>query len=235
MQTAFVPREALLAAWDAKWELLLPLVVLGTLVAGVTTLVESAAIAVFYVTLVECFVHRELSLRRDLPRVGVECATLVGGFMIILCVALGLTNYLILTEVPARLLEWVQQYIESPVVFLLVLNVLLVAVGAIMDIYSAIIIVVPLILPIAAAFGIDATHLAIIFLANMELGYLMPPMGENLFLSAYRFDEPLLRIYRYTLPYTVLIFAAVLVITYVPALTLWLVHLLEQLGYLGVG
>jgi C4-dicarboxylate transporter, DctM subunit len=235
MQTAFVPREALLAAWDAKWELLLPLVVLGTLVAGVTTLVESAAIAVLYVTVVECFVHRELSLRRDLPRVGVECATLVGGFMIILCVALGLTNYLILTEVPARLLEWVQQYIQSPVVFLLVLNVLLVAVGAIMDIYSAIIIVVPLIVPIAAAFGIDATHLAIIFLANMELGYLMPPMGENLFLSAYRFDEPLLRIYRYTLPYTVLIFVAVLVITYVPALTLWLVHLLEQLGYLGVG
>lgn len=231
--TRFRPREAALAAWGAKWELLLPVVVLGTLVAGVTTLVESAAIAVMYVIVVECAVHRELSLRRDLPRVGVECATLIGGFMIILCVALGLTNYLVLTEVPTRLLEWSQRYIESAAMFLLALNVLLIVVGAIMDIYSAIIIVVPLILPLAAAFGVDPTHLAIIFLANMELGYLMPPMGENLFLSAYRFDQPLLRIYRYTLPYTVLLLVAVLIITYVPGLTLWLVTVLEQYGYLS--
>jgi len=234
LRTSFRPREAALAAWDAKWELLLPVVVLATFVAGLTTLVESAAIAVLYVIVVECAVLRELSVRRDLPRVGIECATLIGGFMILLCVALGFTNYLVLTEVPARLLEWAQRYIESAVVFLLVLNVLLIAVGALMDIYSAIIIVVPLILPLAAAFGVDPTHLAIIFLANMELGYLMPPMGENLFLSAYRFDQPLLRIYRYTLPYTVLLLIAVLIITYVPDLTLWLVTLLEQRGYLGV-
>jgi len=234
LRTSFRPREAALAAWDAKWELLLPVVVLATFVAGLTTLVESAAIAVLYVIVVECAVLRELSVRRDLPRVGIECATLIGGFMILLCVALGFTNYLVLTEVPARLLEWAQRYIESAVVFLLVLNVLLIAVGALMDIYSAIIIVVPLILPLAAAFGVDPTHLAIIFLANMELGYLMPPMGENLFLSAYRFDQPLLRIYRYTLPYTVLLLIAVLIITYVPDLTLWLVTLVEQRGYLGV-
>jgi tripartite ATP-independent transporter DctM subunit len=233
-RTPFQPREAARAAWEAKWELLLPVVVLGTLAAGLTTLVESAAIAVLYVVLVECAVHRELSLRRDLPRAGVECATLIGGFMIILCVALGLTNYLVLTEVPARLLDWAQSHIESAAMFLLALNVLLIVVGAIMDIYSAIIIVVPLILPLAAAFGVDPTHLAIIFLANMELGYLMPPMGENLFLSAYRFDQPLLRIYRYTLPYTVLLLVAVLIITYVPGLTLWLVRLLERHGYLGV-
>jgi len=194
--------------------------------------VESAAIAVIYALVVECVVHRELSLTRDIPKVTIECATLVGGFMIILSVALGLTNYLILAEAPMYVLDWTQARIHSPMAFLLALNLFLIVVGALMDIYSAIVVVMPLILPLAAFYGVDPVHLAVIFLANMELGYLMPPMGENLFLSAFRFDQPLTRIYRSTLPYTAMLVGAVLLITYVPGLTLWLVGALERSGYL---
>ena len=225
-RTPFDAREARAAMWEAKWELLLPVVVLGGIVGGYTTLVEAAALTVLYSLVIECLVQRGLSIRRDLPGIFVECATLVGGFMIILSVALGFTNFLILAEVPSMALEWVQTHIESPIVFLLALNVFLIAVGALMDIYSAIVVVVPLITPIALAYGIDPVHLAIIFLANMELGYLMPPMGENLFLSSYRFDRPLSEVYRSTLPYTLLLLVTVLFITYVPSLTVWTVRMI---------
>ena len=149
---------------------------------------------------------------------------MIGGFMIILSVALGLTNYLIIAQVPSQVLGWVSGFIDSPYVFLLTLNVFLIAVGALMDIYSAIIVIVPLIVPLAAAYGIHPTHLAIVFLANMELGYLMPPMGENLFLAAYRFDEPLTYLYRCVLPFVGVILAVVMIVTYVPGLTLWAVN-----------
>jgi tripartite ATP-independent transporter DctM subunit len=231
-RTPFRPREAAAATWAAKWELALPLVVLGGIVSGLTTLVESAAIAVLYVAVVECGIHRELRPLRDLPGAAVECATLVGGFLIILSVALGLTSYLVLAEVPTHTLEWAQSVIESPFVFLLALNVFLVIVGAVMDIFSAIVVVVPLLLPVAAAYGVEPVHLSVIFLANMELGYLMPPMGENLFLSSYRFERPLSEVYRSTLPYTAMLVAAVLAITFVPALSLWLVEVAESAGYL---
>jgi TRAP-type C4-dicarboxylate transport system permease large subunit len=155
-----------------------------------------------------------------LLRIAVESATMVGGFMIILSVALGLTNYLIITEVPMQALSWVKAVIESPVLFLLALNVLLIVVGALMDIYSAIIIIVPLIAPMAAAYGINPVHLGVIFLANMQLGYLMPPMGENLFLSAYRFDGSLPQVYRATIPYVVILAVTILLITYLPWMTL---------------
>ena len=216
--------------WEAKWELLLPVVVLGGIAGGYTTLVEAAALTVLYTFVVECVIQRGLSITRDLPRIFVECATLVGGFMIILSVALGFTNFLILAQVPTAALEWVQTHIESPMLFLLALNGLLIAVGALMDIYSAIVVIVPLVAPIAAAYGIDPVHLGIIFLANMELGYLMPPMGENLFLSSYRFDKPLTEVYRSTLPYTMLLLLTVLLITYVPGLTLWLVDVVFGAG-----
>ena len=143
--------------------------------------------------------------------------------MIILGMALGFTSFLILTQVPTLAVEWVQTQIESPLVFLLALNILLIIVGSLMDIYSAIIVLVPLIHPMGVAYGIDPIHLGIIFLANMELGYLMPPMGENLFLSSFRFKQPLTRVYRSTFPYVVILLIAVLLITYVPALTLTLV------------
>ncbi len=227
-RTPFVLREARAAVWEAKWELLLPLVVLGGFFGGLTTLVEAAAVTVLYSVVTECFVHKDLGVFRDLPRVFVECATLVGGFMIILGVALAFTNFLILAEIPTQALEWVQTHIESKIVFLLALNVLLIIVGALMDIYSAIIVIVPLIYPMAGAYGIDPIHLGIIFLANMELGYLMPPMGENLFLSSFRFEKPLTEIYRSTLPYMVILLIAVLTITYVPSMTLWLVELLTS-------
>lgn len=222
--TPFRRDEALAAIWHAKWELALPAVVLASILSGWATLVEAAALSVLYAFLVECGLHRTLGVVRDMPRVTIECATLVGGFMIILSVALGFTNYLILAEAPERVLTWVQTHIQSPTVFLLALNVLLVIVGALMDIYSAIVVIVPLIAPVAHAYGIDPVHLGVIFLANMELGYLMPPMGENLFLSSYRFNRPLPEVYRSTLPYTVILAAAVLLITYVPSLTLWLVR-----------
>ncbi len=222
-RTPFVASKAGAAMWEAKWELLLPVVVLGGIAGGYTTLVEAAALTVLYTFVVECFIQRGLSVTRDLPRIFVECATLVGGFMIILSVALGFTNFLILAQVPTLALEWVQTQIDSPMLFLLALNGLLIVVGALMDIYSAIVVIVPLIAPIALAYGIDPVHLGIIFLANMELGYLMPPMGENLFLSSYRFDKPLTEVYRSTLPYTALLLGTVLLITYVPGLTLWLV------------
>ena len=143
--------------------------------------------------------------------------------MIILSVALGLTNYLIIAQIPMHVLEWVRGAIDSPYVFLLLLNVFLIVVGALMDIYSAIIVVVPLITPMAAAYGIHPAHLGIVFLANMQLGYLMPPMGENLFLSAYRFDKSLGYLYRCVLPFVGIIAIVVLVITYVPGFTLWLI------------
>ena len=227
-RTPFVAAEARAAMWEAKWELLLPVVVLGGIGGGYTTLVEAAALTVLYTIVVECVIQRGLSVRGDLPGIFVECATLVGGFMIILSVALGFTNYLIIAEVPTMAIDWVQTRIDSPMVFLLALNVFLIAVGALMDIYSAIVVIVPLIAPIAATYGIDPVHLAIVFLANMELGYLMPPMGENLFLSSYRFDKPLTEVYRSTLPYTLLLLGAVLLITYVPSMTLWLVDLVFE-------
>ena len=223
-RTAFDLRQAGAAVWEAKWELLLPVVVLGGILGGLTTLVEAAAVTVLYAFIVECLIFRDLSFTKDMPRVLVESATLVGGFMIILAVALGFTSFLVFAEVPMHALEWVRAHIDSPILFLLALNVLLIIVGALMDIYSAILVIVPLISPMAAAYGIDPVHLGIIFLANMELGYLMPPMGENLFLSAYRFEQPLSRIYRSTLPYVVMLLIAVLLITYFPPLTLWLVE-----------
>jgi tripartite ATP-independent transporter DctM subunit len=220
-RSSFDKGELAAAAWHARWELLLPLLVLGAIFAGFATLVEAAALTVAYALLLECVVFRELSPARDLPNLVRESATLVGGFMIILGVALAFTNYLILAQVPMQVLAWVQEAIRSPLLFLLALNVFLIAVGALMDIYSAIIVVVPLLAPMAAAYGIDPVHLGIIFLANMQLGYLMPPMGENLFLAAYRFDQPLARIYRATLPYLAVLAAVVLLVTYWPGLTLW--------------
>jgi tripartite ATP-independent transporter DctM subunit len=218
--TPFSRPEARAALWAAKWDLFLPVLVLAGIFGGFTTLVEAAALTVLYAAVIECGVFRSLGVAKDLPRIFLECATLVGGFMIILGVALGLTNWLIFEQIPDQALQWVQDHIESKYVFLLALNLFLILVGALMDIYSAIIVVVPLITPIGAAYGIDPVHLGIIFLANMELGYLMPPMGENLFLSAFRFDKSLIEVYRATFPFMLMLLAAVLIITYWPAFTL---------------
>jgi tripartite ATP-independent transporter DctM subunit len=222
-RTRFDGREYLAALWDSKWEVLLPFVVMFGIFGGYATLVETAALTVLYALVLECVVFRELPWR-EVARVSVESAAMIGGFMIILGVALGFTNYLIIAQVPMHILDWVRGAIESPLTFLLLLNLFLVFVGAVMDIYSAIIVIVPLIVPMASAYGIHPAHLGIIFLANMQLGYLMPPMGENLFLSAYRFNKPLSELYRYVTPFVGIITIVVMLITYVPALTLWLVE-----------
>ncbi len=217
-------REALAALNAAKWEVALPLLVIAGIFGGFVTLVEAAAVTVLYAFIVECFVYRDLSIRTQLPSTVVECSTLVGGVLIILGVALGFTNFLIDAQVPDLAVDWVQSHIESKYVFLLALNILLLVVGCMMDIFSAILVVVPLITPMGAAFGIDPVHLGIIFLANLELGYLTPPIGMNLFLSSYRFDQPLTRVYRSALPFLLILVIGVLLITYVPWLALALVR-----------
>ena len=221
-------RRAAAALWEAKWELLLPVVILVGIIGGFTTWVEASAITVIYAFVVECFVYKDLSVRKDTLRIAIESATLVGGFLIILGMALGFTNYLIQAEIPMQALAWVQSNIESPLVFLLALNILLLIVGGLMDIYSAIFVIVPLITPIAAAYGVNPVHLGIIFLANLELGYLTPPMGENLFLSSFRFNQPLTTVFRSIVPFWLILMAGVLVITYFPPMTLTLVNLLAR-------
>ncbi len=217
-------REAAAAINEAKWELALPAVVIAGIFGGFVTLVEAAAVTVLYAFVVECCVYRDLPIRSKLPATVVDCAALVGGVLLILSMALGFTNYLIDARIPDLALEWVQTHIESKIVFLLALNALLLVVGCMMDIFSAILVVVPLITPMGAAFGVDPVHLGIIFLANLELGYLTPPVGMNLFLSSYRFDQPLTRVYRSAFPFLLILAAGVLLITYAPWLTLALVR-----------
>jgi tripartite ATP-independent transporter DctM subunit len=215
----FNATEARRAVWEAKWELLLPVVALGSLFSGKATPVEAAAITAFYAFAVETWVYRDLKLFRDVPRVMTECGLLVGGVLLILGVAMGFTNYLVIEQVPDRLVEWATANIHSTWMFLLMLNVLLLLVGCIMDVYSAIAVVVPLIVPIGLQFGVDPVHLGIIFLANLELGYLTPPVGMKLFLSSYRFNKPMPEVARSVLPMLVVLFVGVLLITYIPALT----------------
>ena len=215
----FRPAEAFQAFWKAKWEAFIPVFILIGIFGGFTTLVEVAALTVVYVLVVEVFVYSDVKLN-DLPKVIVDCATLVGGVLIILGVAMGFTSYLVDAQVPLLALDWVRENIQSKYVFLLALNVLLLIVGCLMDIFSAIIVVVPLIKPMGAHFGIDPVHMAVIFIANLELGYLTPPVGMNLFLSAYRFNRSMPEVYKATLPFFIILLLAVLAITYIPALSL---------------
>jgi tripartite ATP-independent transporter DctM subunit len=214
-------REVGAAAWQAKWELLLPVLALVVIFGGFATLVEAAAFTALYALLVVTLFHRELGTRRLLATF-TECTVLLGGVLVILAVAMGLTSYLVDAQVPSQLLEWAQRHIESKLVFLLALNVFLLLVGCLMDIFSAIVVVVPLIVPLGLAFGIVPVHLGIIFVANLELGYLTPPVGLNLFLAAYRFDKPLLTVWRAALVPLLILAIGVLLITYVPYLTLGL-------------
>jgi tripartite ATP-independent transporter DctM subunit len=216
------------AVWKAKWELLLPVVALVALFGGFATTVEAAAITALYAFIVETFVYRDLHLFRDVPRVVTQCGLLVGGVLLILGVALGFTNYLVDAQVPARLVEWTTGAVHSPLVFLLLLNLFLLVVGCLMDIYSAIVVVVPLIVPVGKAFGIDPVHLGIIFLANLELGYLTPPVGMNLFIASYRFKKPMTEVTRAVLPVLFVLFLGVLLITYIPPLTTLLPRLVGK-------
>jgi tripartite ATP-independent transporter DctM subunit len=217
----FSAAAAWTATWEAKWELLVPVVALVGLFGGFATPVEAAAITALYAFLIETVIHRDLSWR-DFARVLKECGLLVGGVLLILGVALGLTNFLVDAQVPARAVEWATATIHSPLLFLLALNVVLILVGCLMDVYSAIVVIVPLIVPLGQAYQIDPVHLGIIFLANLSLGFLTPPVGMNLFLASYRFNTPILEVTRAILPCFLWLAVGVLVITYVPALTTFL-------------
>ena len=206
----------------------MPVIVLAALFSGLATTVESAALAALYALVVQSVIHADLSIRRDLLRVFAECIAVVGGVLMILGVAVGLTNYLVSAQVPMRLLEWTRGHIDSQFTFLLGLNLFLLVVGCLMDIFSAMVVVVPLIVPLGVAFGVHPVHLGIIFIANLELGYLTPPVGLNLFLASYRFKRPLLEVARATLPMLAILGTGVLLITYVPWLTLGILRWLRE-------
>jgi tripartite ATP-independent transporter DctM subunit len=218
------------AIWLAKWELLLPAVVLAAYFGGFATLVETSALAALYAAIVTGLIHRDFPLWRGLGRAFSECGVLVGAVLIIVAVAQGFTQYTFDADIPYRLLEWTQARIDSPLVFLLALNVFLLAVGCVMDIFSAIVVVVPLITLIGNAYGIHPVHLGIIFVANLELGYMTPPVGLNLFFASYRFDLPLLHVYRAAVPFLLILAFGVILITYVPWLSLGLLELLGRSG-----
>ena len=226
-KTAFEPREAVAALWDAKWELLLPIFVLVTFFGGIATLVESAPMAALYTLIVQRFIHKDLPSMADVLRVMSDCVALVGGVLLILGVAAGLTDYFMDADVPTHLIEWTQAHVDSRIVFLLALNVFLLLVGTVMDIFSAIVVVVPLILPLADVYQINPVHLGIIFIANLELGFLHPPLGLNLLLASIRFKKPVLEVTWATLPMLAILALGVLLITYVPWLT---TGLLEFMG-----
>ena len=226
-QTArkFDRREALAALRDAKWELLLPVVAFSALFGGFATPVEAAALTAAYAFVIEVLVYRDLDLRRDVPRVMAGCGLLVGGVLLILGVALGLTNYLVDARIPERIVDWVTGAIDSRWLFLIALNVFLLAAGCLLDMFSAIVVLVPLLLPLALAFGIDPVHFGILFLVNLELGYLTPPVGMNLFFTAYRFGKPLPEVIRAALPAVAVLAVGVVLVTLLP----WLATALPQL------
>jgi C4-dicarboxylate transporter DctM subunit len=214
--TAFSWAEARSALWEAKWEMLLPAVAIVPLLSGFATAVETSAITALYAFIVETFVYRDLKVTKDLTRVMTECGLLVGAILLILGSALGFTGYLIDAQVPTFLIDWVKATVHTQWAFLLALNFFLLIVGCLMDIFSAIVVVVPIMLPIGIAFGIDPVHLGIIFLANLELGYLTPPVGMNLYLSSYRFNRPMPEVVRSIIPILLILLGVVLLITYVP-------------------
>jgi tripartite ATP-independent transporter DctM subunit len=215
----FSLREALASGWAAKWELSVPVLVVVLFSTGLATMVEAAAVAFAYAIVVECFVMRDIHPVRGLPGVLLKAAALCGSVLILLSSALGLTGWLVDAQIPDALLTTVRTHIASPHVFLLVLNVVLLVLGSVLEIYSAIVILAPLVAPIGAAFGINPVHLGVVFLANLELGFLFPPAGLNLFLSSSRFNQPLPKLYRHVVPFLLILGAGVLAITYLPQMS----------------
>ena len=206
---------------ESIWELPLPVVVLGGIYSGYFAVSEAAAVTALYVLIVEVLILREIKLS-ELPKVMRESMLLVGGILIILGMSLASTNYMIDAGVPQKLLEYMSGFVSSPANFLFLLLIFLLILGAILDIFSAIVLVVPLILPIAAEYGINEVHLGIVFLASMQLGYLTPPVGLNLFIASYRFNKPIMHVYSATFPFLLILMLSVLIITYWPNLSLWL-------------
>ena len=225
-RTSFSAYEFLSALKGAAWELPIPFFILIGIYSGLSTATEAAALTVVYVLLVKIFIFHELSLTKNLPQVMKESMKMVGAIMIILGAALSFTNYLVDAFIPMKILNFMGGMIETKIGFLLVLNFFLILVGCMMDIFSAILVVVPLIVPLALQFGIDPLHLGVVFLANLGIGYNTPPVGLNLFIASSRFDRPIVRIYKATLPFLLLLILVLILITYWPALSLFLPSLL---------
>ncbi|MBI6546504.1 MAG: TRAP transporter large permease subunit [Cyanobacteria bacterium NC_groundwater_1444_Ag_S-0.65um_54_12] len=212
---------------EAAWEIPVPFIIFGGIYGGVLTAAEAAVAVALYVFIVEVFVYRDLHLVRDIPRVVRDSMILVGGIFIIIGAALGLTNLLVDQEVPDRLFQIISPYIKSPLSFLIVLNIFLLVVAALLDVFSAILVVLPLILPIAAQYNINPLHLGVVFLINLEIGYSLPPMGLNLFVAAFRFDRSILSLYRSTIPFLLATLLVLILITYIPQLSLGLLGALH--------
>ncbi len=213
--------ETKAALWEAKWELPLPLIVLGGIYSGYFAVSEAAAVTVIYVLIVEVLIYREITLGR-LPQVVRESMVMVGAILVILGVSLASTNYMIDAQIPTRLFDFISANISDRYTFLILLNIFLLILGTMLDIFSALVLMVPLLLPVAVGYGIDPVHLGIIFLANMQIGYFTPPVGMNLFIASFRFNRPVAQLYRSTLPFFFLLLGCVLIITYWPSLSLWL-------------
>ena len=218
-RTSFSLKEALAALRESIWELPLPFFLLGGIYGGYFAVSEAAAVTAAYVLVIEVFVYREIKTSQ-LPAIMKDSMLMVGGILLILGVSLAFTNYLIDAEIPNRIFKVIQNHVHDRTVFLILLNVLLLVLGAILDIFSALVIMVPLILPVAVKYGVDPVHLGIIFLANMQIGYLTPPVGMNLFIASYRFERPITELYRAALPFMLVLLASVLLITYWPDLSL---------------
>jgi len=222
--TEFGAKELLSALRESIWEIPLPIVLIGGIYSGYFAVSEAAAVAVMYVLIVDVVILREVKLKQ-LPVIMRDSMVLVGGVLIILGVSLASTNYLIDTEVPNRLFDFIREHVDSKLTFLILLNIFLLVLGMILDVFSALVIIVPLTLPIAVGYGIHPIHFGIIFLANMQIGYFTPPVGMNLFIASYRFKKPITELYYATIPFMLILFVAVLIITYWPALTMSLLDL----------
>ncbi|MBV1878367.1 MAG: TRAP transporter large permease subunit [Pseudomonadales bacterium] len=212
-------QDAVDAIKAAKWEIPLPLIILGGIYSGFFAVSEAAAVTAFYVLLVEVVIHKEVKYAM-LPLVIRESMVMVGSILLILGVSLAFTNFLIDAEVPQQLFDWIRIYVDDKITFLIILNLVLLVLGAVLDIFSALVIMIPLIVPVAIGFGIDPVHLGIIFLANMQIGYFTPPIGMNLFIASYRFKRSITELYQATIPFMLVLLVALVIITYVPEVSL---------------
>jgi C4-dicarboxylate transporter DctM subunit len=219
----FSAKEAVFALRESIWEIPLPFFVLGGIYGGYFAISEAAAVTAMYVMIIEIFVYKEIKISH-LPSIMRESMIMVGAILLILGVALASTNFLIDADVPMRLFNLIQAHVTSKIVFLILLNILLLILGAILDIFSALVIMIPIILPVAVNYGIDPVHLGIIFLANMQIGYFTPPVGMNLFIASFRFDKSITELYQAAFPFMVVLLFALLIITYWPALSLFLIQ-----------
>jgi tripartite ATP-independent transporter DctM subunit len=222
---SFDGKDALSAIRQSAWDIPLPFIILIGIYGGIFTVTEAAAVTVIYVLVIAIWVNKDLHPVHDIPCLMKESMVLVGAILIILGTAMGFTNYLIDEQVPMQILDVMKQHIDDKITFLILLNIFLLAVGCMMDIFSAIIVVVPLVVPIAPCYGVDMVHLGIIFLTNLEIGYSTPPVGINLFISSSRFSEPVVTLYRAVLPFLGLRLIALFFITYFPILSLFIPHL----------